>query len=73
MQGIKHSKNTEAIECPSTLEIFEEPSKTIKQTLTLSSTKFTSMSSMLKRKKITNLTILLQASIHETIMKLDQY
>ena len=39
----------------------------IKQTITLSSRKFTSMSWMLKRKKLTNLTILLHASSHESI------
>ena len=73
MQWIKHSKNTEAFECPSNLELFEEPCKMIKQTITLSSRKFTSMSWMPKRKKLSNLTILLHASIHETTMKLDQY
>ena len=70
---MKHSKNTKAFECASNLELFKEPCKMIKQTITLISKKFTSRSLMLKRKKITNVTILLHASIHETIMKLDQY
>ena len=39
----------------------------IKQTITLSSIQFTSMSWMLKRKKLSNLAILLHASSHESI------